>query len=147
MGRSPGSPLAPLLPSTQTVGMTGAWSQTANTSSPTSPPTTTSTSTVSSRWSEGPLTQCPDCSKFWQCTPSGACLQSCPPCPPGACPQNNALSFDCRYQAPLGPVCDWPDSIDCSNSPPCDSDCCSDQDCQVSSSHTCQPAHISIEGD
>ena len=75
---------------------------------------------------------CSDCSKFWQCSPSGACLLQCPECPPGQCGDSTALSFDCRFQAPLGPVCDWPDSVDCSSSgPPCQEECCSDQDCPV----------------
>ena len=78
------------------------------------------------------MLSCSDCSKFWQCSPSGACLLQCPECPPGQCGDTTALSFDCRYQAPLGPVCDWPDNVDCSSSgSPCQEECCSDQDCPV----------------
>ena len=40
-----------------------------------------------------------------------------------------------RYQYPEGPVCDWPDNVNCSNDTPCDInlvECCSEYDCPVS---------------
>jgi len=60
-----------------------------------------------------------DCSKFWECGPAGeTCLFHCAPCG-DLCPEWNGLSFDCRYQYPLGPVCDYPDNVNCSNHIPC----------------------------
>lgn len=68
-----------------------------------------------------------DCSKFWECGPSGPCLFQCGECE--FCGPNNRLSFDCRYQYPVGPVCDWPDRVNCTNDNPCTDDCCSAADC------------------
>jgi len=68
-----------------------------------------------------------DCSKFWECGPSGPCLFQCGECE--FCGPNNRLSFDCRYQYPVGPVCDWPDKVNCTNDNPCTDDCCSAADC------------------
>ena len=39
-----------------------------------------------------------------------------------------------RYEYPLGPVCDWPSNVNCTNDTPCDInlvECCSDADCPV----------------
>ena len=41
-----------------------------------------------------------------------------------------------RYEYPLGPVCDWPSNVNCTNDTPCDItqvECCSDADCPVTS--------------
>merc|ERR1719323_1895294 len=73
-----------------------------------------------------------DCSKFWECSPSGPCLFRCAECDSFfACP-DGYLHFDCRYQYPNGPVCDWPGNGNCSNDTPCDInlvECCSEYDC------------------
>jgi len=55
-----------------------------------------------------------NCSRFWECSPQGACLTSCAPC--GAqCGNYDGLVFDCRYKYPMGPVCDYPANVDCTN--------------------------------
>lgn len=55
-----------------------------------------------------------NCSRFWECGPQGACLFSCAPC--GIeCGNYDGLVFDCRWQYPLGPVCDFPDNVNCTN--------------------------------
>jgi len=55
-----------------------------------------------------------NCSRFWECSPQGACLTSCAPC--GIeCGNYDGLVFDCRYQFPVGPVCDYPDNVNCTN--------------------------------
>jgi len=54
-----------------------------------------------------------NCSRFWVCEPSlQPCLFECAPMPGGG-----ALYFDVRYQYPVGPVCDWPSAINCTNKP------------------------------
>jgi len=54
-----------------------------------------------------------NCSRFWVCEPSlRPCLFECAPMPGGG-----ALYFDVRYQYPVGPVCDWPSAINCTNKP------------------------------
>lgn len=68
-----------------------------------------------------------DCSKFWECGPSGPCLFQCGECE--FCGPNNRLSFDCRYQYPYGPTCDWPNNVNCTNDNPCTDECCSEADC------------------
>ena len=55
-----------------------------------------------------------DCSRFWECSPQGACLTSCAPCDM-QCGNYDGLVFDCRYQFPVGPVCDFPDNVNCTN--------------------------------
>jgi len=55
-----------------------------------------------------------NCSRFWECGPQGPCLFSCAPC--GIeCGNYDGLVFDCRYQYPQGPVCDFPDNVNCTN--------------------------------
>jgi len=56
-----------------------------------------------------------NCSRFWECGPQGPCLFSCAPCAIDnpQCMGQEALSFDCRFQGELGPVCDWPDVVEC----------------------------------
>ena len=54
-----------------------------------------------------------------------------------------ALSFDVRYQYPLGPVCDWPSTINCTNGG-CEDhvprpECCSDEEC----ANGCPGSHCS----
>jgi len=55
-----------------------------------------------------------DCSRFWECSPQGACLLQCATCPGTAQCEDaggnmqDRLWFDCRFQYPDGPVCDWP---------------------------------------
>jgi len=75
-----------------------------------------------------------DCGYFWECSPSGPCLMKCADCPVSPqCPEG-LLEFDCRYQYPNGPVCDWPDAVNCTNDTPCDItqvECCSEYDCQA----------------
>ena len=39
---------------------------------------------------------------------------SCGPCG-DQCGDYDGLVFDCRYQYPEGPVCDWPDNVNCTN--------------------------------
>jgi len=69
-----------------------------------------------------------DCSLFWECGPVGPCLVKCPECGDlPVCDGYNGLSFDCRYQGEFGPVCDWPDKVDCTNN--CIDKCCEDDDC------------------
>jgi len=81
-----------------------------------------------------------NCSRFWECSPQGPCLFECAPCPAdsGLCNNQEALSFDCRYQYPVGPVCDWPGNVLCvgstqrpttSTTTP-DPGCITDDDCQ-----------------
>jgi len=55
-----------------------------------------------------------NCSRFWECGPQGACLFSCAPCGM-ECGNYDGLVFDCRYQYPEGPVCDFPDNVNCTN--------------------------------
>jgi len=55
-----------------------------------------------------------NCSRFWECGPQGACLFSCAPCG-FECGNYDGLVFDCRYQYPEGPVCDFPDKVNCTN--------------------------------
>ena len=87
-----------------------------------------------------------DCSRFWECGPDGeTCLFEC-----AACGRDNpmcngqwALSFDVRYQFPLGPVCDWPSTINCTNGG-CEDhvprpECCSDEEC----ANGCPGSHCS----
>ena len=39
-----------------------------------------------------------DCSRFWECGPSGGCMFECAPCPAAdsQCGDSAALAFDCR---------------------------------------------------
>ena len=50
---------------------------------------------VVSLWSNRYCCHFPDCSKFWECGPSGPCLFQCGECE--FCGPNNRLSFDCRW--------------------------------------------------
>merc|ERR1711976_574120 len=61
-----------------------------------------------------------NCSRFWECGPEGACLFECASCPSDndQCMGEEALWFDCKYQYPEGPVCDWPNGVDCATSTP-----------------------------
>ena len=85
--------------------MTGAWSPTATTSSTTTPPTTTSTNTVrpaATAEVQGDADLLPsDCSKFWECSPSGPCLMECSTCDSGPMCPDGFLHFDCRLQATI----------------------------------------------
>merc|ERR1712110_985856 len=77
-----------------------------------------------------------DCSLFWECGPSGPCLTKCAECPVSTSCPDGFLNFDCRYVYPEGPVCDWPNQVNCTNDTPCDInlvECCSDADCPVNS--------------
>merc|ERR1712198_318826 len=82
-----------------------------------------------------------DCGKFWECSPSGPCLMKCATCEVSPeCP-DGTLEFDCRYQYPVGPVCDWPSAVNCTNDNPCDItqvECCSEYDCQ--------PGELCVDG-
>ena len=82
------------------------------------------------------LTFFSDCSRFWECSyPDEACLYECLSCDGSSlCEGKETLSFDVRYQYPVGPVCDWPQNVDCSRDV-CDEmdprpECCQDSDCQ-----------------
>ena len=87
-----------------------------------------------------------DCSRFWECGPDGeTCLFECAPCGVDnpMCNGQWALSFDVRYQYPLGPVCDWPSTINCTNGG-CEDhvprpECCSDEEC----ANGCPGSHCS----
>jgi len=82
-----------------------------------------------------------NCSRFWECSPEGPCLFECAPCAEDnpQCLGEEALSFDCQYQAPVGPVCDWPNVVQCVYSSPApttttstttpDPGCITDEDC------------------
>jgi len=71
-----------------------------------------------------------NCSRFWECSPQGPCLFECADCGDSSqCQGYEGLSFDCRYQYPEGPVCDWPTTVNCTNHFPCEDECCSDEDC------------------
>ena len=60
-----------------------------------------------------------DCSRFWECGPAGeTCLFECAACQTEMnsnplCDGQWALTFDVRFQYPVGPVCDWPSTINC----------------------------------
>ena len=41
-------------------------------------------------------------------------MTSCAPCGM-QCGNYDGLVFDCRYQFPVGPVCDYPDNVNCTN--------------------------------
>jgi len=72
-----------------------------------------------------------NCSRFWECGPDyEACLFECAPCGKDnpMCNDQWALTFDPAYQFPVGPVCDWPSNIDCTNTPG-DCDCLDWQTC------------------
>ena len=62
-----------------------------------------------------------DCSRFWECGPDyESCLFECAHCGGSSnplCNDQQALSFDPSYNYPVGPVCDWPKNIDCTNQP------------------------------
>jgi len=101
-----------------------------------------------------------NCSRFWECSPEGPCLNECAPC--ATCSPYDGLVFDCRYEFPEGPVCDWPDNVNCTNHYPCtedgdctgtwcstcvaevcvDPECCADMDCppgQICLDGACKP--------
>ena len=48
-----------------------------------------------------------------------------------------ALTFDVTFQYPLGPVCDWPDIIDCTLTCPEDAECQGNDDCGQCSGGYC----------
>merc|ERR1711976_1045641 len=82
-----------------------------------------------------------DCGMFWECSPSGPCLMKCATCEVSPQCPDGTLEFDCRYQYPVGPVCDWPSAVNCTNDNPCDItqvECCSEYDCQ--------PGEICVDG-
>merc|ERR1712126_175393 len=79
-----------------------------------------------------------NCSRFWEGGPAGeTCLFECAACGGPSNPMCNgqwALTFDPSYQYPLGPVCDWPSSIDCGVecdpiNKPDEFECCQNSDC------------------
>ena len=76
-----------------------------------------------------------DCSRFWECGPAGeTCLFECAPCQAEIntnplCDGQWALTFDVRFQYPVGPVCDWPSTINCTLGCPEDAECCNNYDC------------------
>ena len=89
-----------------------------------------------------------DCSRFWECWNSGEnqCLYECDPCQTelgsnplceGTFGQQWALTFDVRFQYPVGPVCDWPSTIDCTLGCPEVAECCDNLDCNKCSSGYC----------
>merc|ERR1712241_198219 len=87
-----------------------------------------------------------NCSRYWECGPGGeTCLFECAPCgiDNPMCNGQWALSFDVRYQYPLGPVCDWPSTINCTNGGCEDKEprpeCCSDEECN----NGCPASHCS----
>jgi len=68
-----------------------------------------------------------NCSRFWECGPTyETCLFECAHCNNEAmdnplCKGQQALTFDPVIQWPFGPVCNWPNTIDCDNdNVPCD---------------------------
>jgi len=68
-----------------------------------------------------------NCSRFWECGPTfEVCLFECAHCNNEQmnnplCKGQQALSFDPTIQWPIGPVCNWPTTIDCDNGEvPCD---------------------------
>lgn len=59
-----------------------------------------------------------NCSRFWECGPNlETCLFECASCPEGVqqCQGQQALTFDPKYKYPDGPVCDWPNNVECTN--------------------------------
>jgi len=92
-----------------------------------------------------------NCSRFWECGPSyETCLFECAHCGVeiAGCQGQEALSFDPQYQYPVGPVCDWPSNINCTNTGGCISndDCPSDMCDEPWPYNTCtwcdtQPEH------
>jgi len=62
-----------------------------------------------------------NCSRFWECGPDyESCLFECAHCGGSSnplCNDQEALSFDPSFNYPVGPVCAWPSTIDCTNSP------------------------------
>ena len=87
-----------------------------------------------------------DCSRFWECGPAGeTCLFECAPCGRDnpMCNGQWALSFDVRFQYPVGPTCDWPSTINCTNGGCEDKEprpeCCSDEECN----NGCPASHCS----
>jgi len=68
-----------------------------------------------------------NCSRFWECGPTyEVCLFECANCQKvldtnPLCKGQWALTFDPSIQYPIGPVCNWPNTIDCDNGGvPCD---------------------------
>ena len=76
-----------------------------------------------------------DCSRFWECGPNyETCLFECANCQHAEnenpqCAGQWALTFDVRYQYPVGPVCDWPSAIDCTLTCPETAQCQENSDC------------------
>ena len=84
-----------------------------------------------------------DCSRFWECGPDGeTCLFECASCQSELgsnplCEGQWALTFDVRFQYPVGPVCNWPSTINCTLGCPEDAECCNNLDCNKCSSGYC----------
>ena len=86
-----------------------------------------------------------DCGLYWMCSPEGPCLMQCAACNknPSTCPDGR-LQFDCRYTVPVGPVCDFYNSVGChnceetcaANNCPGDTECDTSTDCQCSDCKT-----------
>jgi len=76
-----------------------------------------------------------NCSRFWECGPNyETCLFECANCQHSEnenpqCAGQWALTFDVRYQFPVGPVCDWPSAIDCTLTCPETAQCQENSDC------------------
>ena len=125
--------------------MTAAWFLTAQSSWIPSPSsrTTTSTQAVSCFSGYFDISSVSDCSRFWECGPAGeTCLFECAPCQAEIntnplCDGQWALTFDVRFQYPVGPVCDWPSTINCTLGCPEDAECCNNLDCNKCSSGYC----------
>jgi len=66
-----------------------------------------------------------NCSRFWECGPRvETCLFECAGCQTeigqiAMCNDQWALTFDPSYQYPEGPICNWPNTIDCHNGVRC----------------------------
>jgi len=105
-----------------------------------------------------------NCSRFWECGPTyETCLFECAHCNNEAmdnplCKGQQALTFDPAIQWPIGPVCNWPTTIDCDNgNVPCDClpwqscinglcspQCIQDSDCPAG--YICDDCNWCVEG-
>jgi len=57
-----------------------------------------------------------NCSQFWECATNGdICLFECQHCDYADLCPFGALYFNYNLQYPLGPACDWPSTIECTN--------------------------------
>ena len=70
------------------------------------------------------------------------CLFECANCQPNlgenpSCMGQWALTFDVTFQYPVGPVCNWPNIIDCTLTCSEDDECQENSDCSLCSGGYC----------